>query len=151
MQGMVHFQDGWGDEHHARQPVTSSKTEYAIPISGLPFYAEIIRALSRNEWLVFEQLHIKKVIQPSAIARALGFGNSSDASKYIARIEKKLSRLQAHLTVLRISVTETGIQGKHEELLSRPQPARHQVHLLKKWPLRLESTTRCQQAERENI
>jgi hypothetical protein len=144
---MVQFSDDWGDEHKARNP--TNPFEYAILASDLPFYAEVIRQLSKREWQVYHQHYILKNDSTSDIARLIGVRGTSDVRTYISRIEKKIGQLKANLTLVKINRNDADAAVVEHDDLSRPQPSRHQVDPRKTKVTCLSSAPCCQQQERK--
>ena len=141
---MVPFQDGWG-EHKKCASAGASDTIKAIPYDQLPFYAEVIRGLSDEQWRVFDLHYVQKISSTSEIANRLGFNQTGDVRTHIRRIEAKMARLHANLELIKIRVlpSEEDVDSNEEEddpsekqaLVSRHQLTRPQADKKAKQPV----------------
>ena len=101
---MVPFQDGWGEEHKKCASADAPDTIKAISWDQLPFYAEVIRGLSKKQWQVFDLYFVQKIESTSEIATRLGLNQTNDVRTHLGRIKAKLARLYANLELIKIRV-----------------------------------------------
>ena len=122
---MVPFQDGWGEEHKKCASADVPCIIPAISYDQLPFYAEVIRGLSDEQWRVFQLHYGQKTSSTSEIARHLGFNQTGDVRTHIRRIEAKMARLYANLELIKIRVLPSDEVSDSDEQLALV--SRHQL------------------------
>lgn len=142
---MVPFQDGWGEEHKKRAPADEPDIIRAFPYDQLPFYAEVIRGLSDEQWRVFLQHFVQKIESTSEIARRLGYNQAGDVRTHLGRINAKMARIHANLELINIrflapeedndSNEEEDDSSEKHALVSRHQLTRPQADKKAKQPV----------------
>ena len=98
----VPFQDDWGSEHKACRAPDCPDTAFAIRFDDLPFYAETIRGLKNGEWQIFKLFYIEKITSQRKIANRLGLSSTGTVRNTLKRIDEKLARLHADLTLIKV-------------------------------------------------
>lgn len=118
------FRDEWGEEHKKCASADTPVIIHAISDDQLPFYAEVIRGFSEEQWRVFDLYYIQKIQSTSEIARRLGFNQTGDVRTHLGRIKAKLVRLYANLEWIKIRVLPSDEVSDSDEqmaLVSRHQ------------------------------
>ena len=142
---MVPFQDGWGEEHKKCASVGAPDIIRAVPYDQPPFYAEVIRGLSDEQWRVFNLHFVQKIESTSEIARRLGYNQAGDVRTHLGRINAKMARLYANLELIKIRILALEDDGDSNEeaddssekqaLVSRHQLTRPQADKKAKQPV----------------
>ena len=122
---MVPFQDGWGKEHKKCASVDAPETIDAVSFDQFPFYAEVIRGLSDEQWRVFDLHFVQKIESTSEIARRLGISHTGSVRTHLGRIKAKLARLYANLELIKIRVLPSEEVSDSDEQLALV--SRHQL------------------------